>query len=87
MYCDFCNYKRIKDKAMTKHMLRPKNCQKCTICEKGLNSDKTLNNHIESEHSKCVDSEAANISLVHSKEEIPTDEQIAGILKMLEACS
>ena len=42
---------------------------------------------MESEHSKCVDSEADNISLVHSKEEIPTDEQIAEILKMLEAYS
>ena len=87
LYCDFCNYKCIKDKAMTKHMLKHKNCQKCTICGKVLNSDITLKNHMESEHSKCVDSEADNISLVHSKEEIPTDEQIAEILKMLEAYS
>ena len=42
---------------------------------------------MESEHSKRVDSEAENISLVNSEEEIPTDEQIAEILKMLEAYS
>ena len=39
---------------------------------------------MESEHSKHVDSEADNISLVNSEEEIPTDEQIADILKRLE---
>ena len=87
LYSDFWNYKCIKDKAMTKHMLKHKNCQKCTICGKVLNSDITLQSHMESEHSKRVDSEADNISIVNSEEEIPTDEKIADILKMLEAYS
>ena len=87
LYCDLCNYKCIKEKAMTKHMLMHNNCKKCTICGKFLNSDITLQNHMESEHRKRNDSEAENISLVNSEEEIPTDEQIAEILKMLEAYS
>ena len=42
---------------------------------------------MESEHSKHFDSEADNISLVNSEEEIPTDEQITDIKQMIEIYS
>ena len=60
---------------MTKHLLKHKNCQKCTLCGRVLNIETTLQNHMESKHRKHVDSEADNICLVNSEEEIPTDEQ------------
>ena len=78
--------KCIQDKAITKHRLKHKNCQKCTLCGKMLNSDITLQNHMASEHNKCVDSEDDNTGFVNSEEEITIDEQIAEILKMVAVC-
>ena len=79
-----CNYMCITLKAMTKHNLKHKNCQTCTVCGERLNSGFSLKNHMESEHSKSADS----INLVNEYEEaLPSDEQCAEICRMLEAYS
>ena len=84
MYCHICNYKCITLKAMTKHNLKHKNCQMCTVCGKRFTSGISLKNHMESEHSKSADS----INLVNEYEEaLPSDEQCAEICRMLEAYS
>ena len=88
MYCDFCRYKCQTNRAMTKHNLKHKNCQRCQVCGKVLKSDNILKSHTEVEYSKVTDSEALKVS--HAKEyeeELPDDEQGAAIVRILEAYS